>query len=146
MMAIVKRTARKRTLSFWGRDGHQIRLAFPYRKPSKLEYMTHKFKRNDKNLIAAFKDSLDLNHESTCQEYFTNEAESSKKKVHLDNVSLSVTCDNTEVKICSSDNITPCKRNLFESDVEQSVSVDLISPQMSSNKKEKLIKIEKDNY
>ncbi|ONK69935.1 uncharacterized protein A4U43_C05F28500 [Asparagus officinalis] len=60
-MAIVKRTARKRTLSFWGRDGHQIRLAFPYRKPSKLEYMTHKFKRNDKNLIAAFKDNLDLN-------------------------------------------------------------------------------------
>ncbi|XP_020265101.1 uncharacterized protein LOC109840760 isoform X3 [Asparagus officinalis] len=123
MMAIVKRTARKRTLSFWGRDGHQIRLAFPYRKPSKLEYMTHKFKRNDKNLIAAFKDNLDLNQ-----------------------VSLSVTCDNTEVEICSSDNITPCKRNLFESDVEQSVSVDLISPQMSSNKREKLIKIEKDNY
>ncbi|XP_020276380.1 uncharacterized protein LOC109850722 isoform X3 [Asparagus officinalis] len=87
-----------------------------------------------------------IEQESTCQEYFTNEAESSKKKVHLDNVSLSVTCDNTEVKICSSDNITPCKRNLFESDVEQSVSVDLISPQMSSNKKEKLIKIEKDNY
>ncbi|XP_020257369.1 uncharacterized protein LOC109833916 isoform X2 [Asparagus officinalis] len=87
-----------------------------------------------------------IEQESTCQEYFTNEAESSKKKVHLDNVSLSVTCDNTEVEICSSDNITPCKRNLFESDVEQSVSVDLISPQMSSNKKEKLIKIEKDNY
>ncbi|XP_020265113.1 uncharacterized protein LOC109840768 isoform X3 [Asparagus officinalis] len=38
---------KKRTLSFWGRDGHQIRLAFPYRKPSKLEYMTHKFKRNE---------------------------------------------------------------------------------------------------
>ncbi|ONK64865.1 uncharacterized protein A4U43_C07F30790 [Asparagus officinalis] len=46
-MAIVKRTARKRTLSFWRRDDHQIRLAFPYRKPTKLEYMTHKFKRNE---------------------------------------------------------------------------------------------------
>ncbi|XP_020270579.1 replication protein A 70 kDa DNA-binding subunit B-like [Asparagus officinalis] len=78
---------------------------------------------DDENRIAAFKDSLDLNQ-----------------------VSLSVTCDNTEVEICSSDNITPCKRNLFESDVEQSVLVDLISPQMSSNKKEKHIKIEKDNY
>ncbi|ONK78799.1 uncharacterized protein A4U43_C02F22550 [Asparagus officinalis] len=48
--------------------------------------------------------------------------------VIIEQVSLSVTCDNTEVEICSSDNITPCKRNLFESDVEQSVSVDLISP------------------
>ncbi|XP_020265114.1 uncharacterized protein LOC109840768 isoform X4 [Asparagus officinalis] len=66
--------------------------------------------------------------------------------VIIEQVSLSVTCDNTEVEICSSDNITSCKRNLFESDVEQSVSVDLISPQMSSNKKEKHIKIEKDNY
>ncbi|ONK61020.1 uncharacterized protein A4U43_C08F25260 [Asparagus officinalis] len=59
--------------------------------------------------------------------------------------SLSVTCDN-EVGICSSDNITPCKRNLLESDIEHSVSVDLISPQMSSNKKQKKFKIERENY
>ncbi|ONK73895.1 uncharacterized protein A4U43_C03F690 [Asparagus officinalis] len=82
--------------------------------------------------------------ESIGQEYFTDEAESSKKKVDLDNVSLSVTCDN-EVEICSSDNITPCKRNLLESDLEHSVSMDLISPQLSSNKKQKQIKIEKEN-
>ncbi|XP_020253862.1 replication protein A 70 kDa DNA-binding subunit-like [Asparagus officinalis] len=72
---------------------------------------------NDENLIVAFRDNLDLNQESTGQEYFTNEAESTKKKDGLDNGSLSVTGDN-EVKICSSDNITPCKRNLLESDVE----------------------------
>ncbi|XP_020255057.1 uncharacterized protein LOC109832011 isoform X3 [Asparagus officinalis] len=76
---------------------------------------------DDENLIAAFRDSLDLNQ-----------------------VSLSVTCDN-EVEICSSDNITPCKRNLLESDLEHSVSMDLISPQLSSNKKQKQIKIEKEN-
>ncbi|XP_020255055.1 uncharacterized protein LOC109832011 isoform X1 [Asparagus officinalis] len=99
---------------------------------------------DDENLIAAFRDSLDLNQESIGQEYFTDEAESSKKKVDLDNVSLSVTCDN-EVEICSSDNITPCKRNLLESDLEHSVSMDLISPQLSSNKKQKQIKIEKEN-
>ncbi|ONK73082.1 uncharacterized protein A4U43_C04F26970 [Asparagus officinalis] len=91
----------------------------------------------------SFPQELDV-LESTGQEYFTNEAESYKEKDDLDNASLLVTCAN-EVEIYSWDNITHCKRNLLESDVEHSVLVDLISPQMSSNKKQKQIKIEKEN-
>ncbi|XP_020257370.1 uncharacterized protein LOC109833916 isoform X3 [Asparagus officinalis] len=104
------------------------------------------FKHNCFDLFDWYSLLLNFIMQSNSHYFVIIEQANSHYFVIIEQVSLSVTCDNTEVEICSSDNITPCKRNLFESDVEQSVSVDLISPQMSSNKKEKLIKIEKDNY